>query len=33
MFRDLMTALKAGLREYRRLRWVRQHHRSIHLPF
>lgn len=33
MLHDFMQAIRAGLREYRRLRWVKQHVRQVRLPF
>lgn len=33
MFNDFIAAIKTGLREYRRLRWVRRYHRSVQTPF
>jgi hypothetical protein len=33
MLQDLMKALRAGVREYKRLRWVRQLVRQSNLPF
>jgi hypothetical protein len=33
MFRDLLAAIRTAVREYKRLRWVRQRVRQITLPF
>jgi hypothetical protein len=33
MFHDLITSIKTGLREWRRLRWLKQRRASIRSPF
>lgn len=33
MYQDFIAAVRFGLREYRRLRWVRQLVRRAELPF
>lgn len=33
MFADLRAALRAAVREYRRLRWRRQRVRNVETPF
>jgi hypothetical protein len=33
MFQDLIAAIRAGVREYRRRRWVRQFTSQSNLPF
>jgi hypothetical protein len=33
MIRDFISAVRAGLREFRRLRWVKRNARQVSLPF
>lgn len=33
MFKDFITAIRAGLREFSRLRWIRQRRNTINTPF